>query len=398
VSCPGGLREWDGAERDWSERVALVAGRIGLPQQLAIADASNATELRMPDWPAVPARIRACLGRERADRLLDARDTSNVGTGRVAFQEEYAEWRLVMDDGGPVRFELTTELADYWELLARHNPAKVIELIGDFAREDVDPSAVFGSHDPFGKTSTEEARGDAFLETMLGRSSVGEDPTKPGPYNNGAKAITCLLRTDNTLRALINLVVAAAATPQLIVDAESREGRCPSGSEAISVLEENSAQDCRNSDPVVVERIVRLATEGRLIRFDDPIGIYIVDVQTAELVGPRGEGIPREWWNLGRQEPGVDGLPRFQRLALEIPEEAGFDLWQVRSRRTGHTIARGAELAELVQLGVYVRVSEREQLQIDIPQRPARPVVRCHDQLACALLRELAQEVEGAVS
>lgn len=398
MSCPGGLREWDSAERDWSERVAKVAGQIGLLPQLAKADASNATELRMPDWPAVPARIRACLGRERADRLLDARGASNVGMGRVAFQEEYAEWRLVMGHAGPVRFELTTELADYWELLARHNPAKVVELVGDFAREDVDPAAVFGPHDPFDKTSTEDSRADAFLETMLGRSSVGEGPTKPGPYNNGAKAIAFLSRTDNTLGALINLVAAAAAAPQLIVDAESKEGRFPSGSEAISALEEKGAQDCRNSDPVVVERIVRLATEGRLIRFDDPIGIYIVDVQTAELVGPRGERIPREWWNLGRQEPGIDGLPRFQRLALEIPEKAGFGLWQIRSRRTGRPVARGAELAELVQLGVYVRVSEPEQLHIAIPLRPARPIISCHDRLACTSLRELAQDVEGAIS
>ena len=372
MSAPGALEEWNGSAAAWEARVTETLGALDLPEQLKQATKGNATELRIPDWPAVPARARARFGRREADRMCDERAADGDDVGRTSLQDEYAEWRVVRDEcGRAVRFELTTELADYWELLARYAPARAIDVVGEFAGVPVGRSAVFGAHNPFGATSTEDSRANAFCAEMLGRDRDGNGlGRRPGQYNNGAKAITCLARKDNSLAALAKLVAAAAAAPQLVVDPESGEARFPSGSEAIPTLWEESAKDGRNSDPVVVERIVRLATEGRTIRFDDPAGVHIVDVQLDELTDPGGAPLPREWCKLGRHGPPLpDGLARAQRLELEVPADAGFRLGEVRSRRTGTAIVHGAQIAELVQLAVYVRCGPRDAIAVDVPLR-----------------------------
>lgn len=395
MTAPGGLVELGERVSTWDAKVGEVAGRLNLSPALSAADRDNAKELRVPDWPAVPARIRACLGRARADRLLDARNASG-DTGRSLFQEEYAEWRVVRDADGPVRFELTTELADYWELLARYDPARLVELVGDFADDSsVTPIEVFGGHDPFADTSTKDDRAEAFSRAFVGRNLEGKSIGRPREFNNGERAITCLSRDDNTLGALINLV-AASAKPILIVDSKSDEPRFPSGSEAIPQLRAGAAQDCRASDPLVVERIVRVATEGRLVRFDDPIGIYIVAVQRHDLLDPDGQPVPEDWLQLTRHGPSLgDSLARHQRLKLEAPRDARFKLSDLRSRRTGERIAMGAQIAELIELGVYVRVSEPDRLPIDAPPRPQPRLTPCARRDECAQVEADAARLEG---
>lgn len=382
----------------WDERVARVACGLEFPLPPAVADAdpSNATELRVPDWPAVPARVRACLGVGRTDHLFDARHPSGH-TGRSLFQEEYAEWRVVRDADGPVRFELTTELSDYWELLARHTPKLLVKLVREFA-DDPTPTAaeVFGGHDPFSATSDEDARAEAFSRAFRGvQDSEGNRLAPRGAFNNDQRAITCLSRTDNTLGALINLV-AASATPILVADRESGERRFPSGSEAIPQLRKGSAQDCRASDPLIVERIVRVVTEGRLVRFDDPIGIYIVAVQHQDLLDPDDQPISKQWLQLTRHGPDLgDGLARPQRLTLEAPQDTGIKLSDLRSRRTGERITSGAQIAELIEVAVYVRISGPNQLPVKPVVLDQRPLEPCAQRNECQGAERAAARLEG---
>ncbi len=393
MAAPGGLTELGEDAGAWDARVADKVARAGAPLALTAAGRGNATELRVPDWPAVPARIRACLGRQRADRLMDTTTESGGDLGRTMLQEEYAEWRVVRDDRGPVRFELTTELSDYWELLARHAPRTALDLVSGFAGHQVPAEALFGDHDPFGAASTGDERAAAFNATMLGIDRRGERVARRGPYNDGTAAITCLARGDNTLAALVRLV-AGAAVPRLVLDSTGEGVRFPSGSEAIAWMPTGSAQDCRNSDPVVVERLTRLATEGRPIRFDDPVGVYILDVQGFDLLCPGDEPLPREWLELSRQGELADGLARHQRLTLDIPADAGFSLAQLRSARTGRTIEHGAQIAELVQLGVYLRVGDRESVPVDVSPRPAPETPACGGDAACEGVRRDASRLE----
>lgn len=397
VAAPGGLTELGGDIDQWDEHVAEVTASLKPPLCLTHANRANATALRVADWPAVPVRARACLGEIRADRLCDARAPSGE-TGRRLFQEEYAEWRVVRDGDGPTRFELTTEFGDYWVLLARHQPDHLVELVADFAGiPSLDQTDIFGQPDPRLGETPEEIRAEVFSRRFLGRSLDDEQwRGRPGPFNSGERAITCLSRSDNSLVALINLVVASAISLR-IRDRVDGELRFPSGSEAIPELAERSAQDCRASDPLVAERIVRLATEGRLLRFDDPVGIYIVALQSQDLLDPGGQPIPDAWVQRTRQGPPLsDGLARHQRLTLEIPKDAGFKLSDVVSRRSGKKIRWGAQIAELVELAVYVRVGDEGTVPEEPELLPPTDPAPCARRPECEDLENLAARIENS--
>lgn len=393
VGAPGGLTELGEELGSWDARVAEVTASVKPPPSLTQANRTNATELRVPDWPAVPVRARACLGGGLADQRCDAHLSSGE-TGRLFFQEEYAEWRVLRDEAGPTRFELTTELGDYWVLLARHRPERLVELVSEFADEpSLGAAEVFGDLD----SDTSDARAEAFSRRFLGRSLTDKKwRGLPGPLNNGERAITCLSRGDNSLSALVNLV-AASAVALHITDGVDGEPRFPSGSEAIPRLTGNAAQDCRASDPLIVERIVRVATEGRPIRFDDPIGVYIAAVQSQDLLDPGGRPIPDEWFERSRQGPPLaDGLVRHQRLTLEVPQDAGFDLSDIISRRTGEPIRWGAQIAELVEIAVYVRVGDPGIVQVEADLLPPADPVPCAARDECAGLQESAALIQAA--
>lgn len=396
MAAPGGLTELEEALEHWDAHVADVTASLNPPPSLTQATAANATELRVADWPAVPVRARSCLGGGRADRLCDVHAPSGE-TGRMLLQEEYAEWRVLRDEDGPTRFELTTELGDYWMLLARHQPERLLALVADFADvSTLTPAEVFGDLASTTAESPAELRAEAFSRRFLGRSLKDENwRGRPGPFNNGERAITCLSRVDNTLGALINLVVASAAALR-VRDRVDGQPRFPSGAEAIAQLREGAAQDCRASDPVVVERIVRVTTEGRPVRFDDPIGIYIVAFQSQDLLDPSGEPIPEEWVDRSRQGASVaDGLVRHQRLTIEVPKDAGFKLGDLVSRRSGERIRWGAQLAELVELAVYVRVGEAGTVPVEPRLLSATDPEPCAQRRECETLARSAELLEG---
>jgi hypothetical protein len=194
-----------------------------------------------------------------------------------------------------------------------------------------------------------------------------------------------MIEGSNTLSALINLV-AAAGEPHLVTDPLSGETRFVSGSEAIQVIRDGAAQDCRNSDPVVVERVVRLASEGRLIAFDDPIGVYIQGVQNQQLLQPDGSEVPSEWFDLGRglgSDEASDQRPRHQRLVFQVPDDLDFSLADLTQRTTNEPIRHGAQVAELVQLGVYVRTSAAEAVEVELKPEPLPRVTPCVERADC---------------
>lgn len=357
MRSPGWLDELgpDGQEA-WAARVTSALGKLGAPTTPADPDAPP--EHRSVDWPGYPARIGACLGRDRALALLDWTVAGVGDLGRLRHQEEYLEWRVVREGDRPRRIEMTTELSDYWEVLAAHEPDRTIELVSSFARERVHWREVY-TKDPNLPSATPESRAKSFAKRMLfssddrSRSAV----LRVSPYNTGERALCCMLHPSNTLGALLHLALRAMRHGILIEDPVTGRTRYPSGSEAISMSMGNAAQDGRNSDPVIVEHLVRLVTEGRTVGLDDPIGIAIRGVQRSALAQPNGDAVPEEWFTFGRglrADEAPDGRQRCQRLTLEVPVEAGF-VDDLIVRRTGERLRFGGQLAALVQLGVFLR-------------------------------------------
>jgi hypothetical protein len=359
-----GREAWDAQSAAALQTAVDDLAKDGKRPDSLTADPARTAELRIPDWPAFPARIGACLGAERALALLDWRPPEEGDLGRIRHQEEYLEWRLAREDQRVRRIEMTTEFPEYWQVLAAHEPKRILALVAAFAREsEIPPEAVYGSLDPFDTAVTPSDRQAAFSQTMLPpkRGESREALKRVSRYNDGTSALCCMVQPSNTLGALFALV-ASAARPLLVRDSTTKRARFASGSEAINTLGA-AGVDGRNSDPLVVERVTRLATERRPIGFDDPVGVYIRGVQRHELAQPDGTDVPESWFEFGRGVAAAeapDGLQRRQRLILEAPPDADFALSDLVVRRTGERLRFGGQLAALVQLTLYVRTGTPE--------------------------------------
>ena len=297
-------------------------------------------------------------------------------------QEEYCEWRTIRNESGVVtRIEFTTELAAYWRILATHDPQRTLEVVSEFAREIVHPEAVYGLSNPLRASPDERAEG--FAHTMF-------SPQTAGPYNWGPRGICCMVQGTNTLDALLKLAV-SASRPRLTRDADESV-RLPTANEMVPPIE---AQLGRSSDPVLVERLCRLALEGRAIGFDDPLGIYISAIERTRLRCPDGSHVPAEWFQFDRGVDAAsadDGRARYQRVVFEVPEDAGFVIGDLVDVATEERIRSGAQIADLLQLVLNLRVGEpTHPVDVElISPREQNDPTRCDDLIAALADEESA--------
>ncbi len=340
---PGGLRDLDdGGRAAWTEAVAscmrAAVPAAGHPFLLPRAD-RRTPAVTGPDWTGLPARVAGCLTRARALALLDT---------ERRLQEEYLEWRTVRDRGGAIRrVELTTELRDYWRVLAAHEPARTVDLVGELTGRAVEPEDLYGVRAPAALDHAGRER--AFAATTI---------AAPNHLNDGRSGICFMTHDSNDLGSLVALV-AAAATPCVLRDPVSGRSRCATAGEVIPLLRD-AALARRASDPVIVERLGRLAFERRLVALDDPVGVYVQGVEHARLRTPDGSPVPPEWFTRGRgmsADASPDGRARHQRVVLEVPAGEGLAVSDLVDAATELPIRHGAQIAELLQLRVLLRMS-----------------------------------------
>lgn len=362
---PGNLTELGQAGRaQWAERIQQrVAGAakglgLDLPSRFVVAAPDDRTRHRtLVDWPGLPLRPVDCIGRHQALPLLD---WAPPGVGRQqSLQEEYLEWRVVSDGARIQRVEFTTELGDYWSVLAGEDPATTMKLVAGFAREQqVDPQAVYGDCDPFHPSTTPREREATFTRRMI-------EGDNQSPYNDGRSAITCMTQSTNSLSSLVQLTL-AAAHPRVVRDRWSGQLRCLTCEELVPLLS-GSAQLGRASDPVLVERLARLAYEGRVVALDDPIGVYIQSAEYTRLRTPSGDVIPPEWFSFNRGTPASDDgdhPARWQRATLEVPPDAELFVSDLIDVTTDEKITFGGQIADLIQVAVVLRVSTADAVDV----------------------------------
>lgn len=386
MQAPGQLDDLDAAGLDaWARRIdncvtSIVAGLTDGPNPYVVHPPNEFTTAHTTvDWTGLPARPVVCLSRAHALELLDHANPHEQ-QGR-ALHEEYVEWRVVRDDTDIQRIEFTTELSDYWRVLAAYQPRRALELVTEFARAPVNPIDLYPGCDPFDSTTTVEQREAAFVEAMLADES-------PSPYNDGRSAITFMAQRSNTLSALVNLVL-IATRPTVTLDASDASVRCVTCDEIIPLLG-GAAQSGRQSDPILVERVIRFAYEGRLIAFDDPLGVYIQGFETHRLRTPDGQPITNEWLTLSRGHGPLqpDGIARWQRLTLEPPAGNDTRVSELVDVATEQPIRYGGQVADLVRVAVVFRVSDPDHGPVG-PLTPTQPAATPFDEACgCSDLRE----------
>lgn len=307
-SPPGGLNDLtrDADLQAWSDTVsALLDARITAGGQLfnPVTHPRAGLQPRRIPWLAAPQTVWDHRERDEARAHVDnPANRRDSGAG----QNEYAEWFTHRDpaDDEVVGVDLTTELPDYWDFLGQRLSRAEL---GDVYRQ-LYPAAT-----------------DAQL-----RNASGYNPRNQWNTTRGAMH---LIGEINDLDPNA-LGVVAGAIPW----------RFNAAGRVVDV------QDCGmgqfHADPTIVANLNRLAREGRAITLADPLGIYIIDLDTSGWETPDGSD-PNDLVTFSRGTP-----PMHARVA--VPPGRGFRLCDVRI--AGERIRWGSQVAERTVVGITALV------------------------------------------
>jgi hypothetical protein len=382
VELPGYVDDLAAAGRaEWQARAAdsvvQAVADFGSEDSSLRVELAHDSALVSVEWTGLPERVASCLTRRKTLELLDAAPAFSGG-GR-ALQEEYVEWRVVRSGSQIQLIELTTELPEYWALLAACNPERLLALVAEFAGEtQVAVGDVFGRADALDPRVSPEERECGFRGQMLGAGT--------SPYNDGCRAICCMRQQSNTLFSVAALA-AAASTPRLVVDTLDGHSRALRCSESILFFRQGAARLGRASDPLLVERLAQIAFQGREVALGSPLGLYMQKVEPGRLLTPDGSSVPEAWFQFSRGGIGPDGRRRFQRLTFEVPAEEGFCISDLVDLATERPIEYGGEIADLVSVALFLRVSEEGSLAA--PTEPVEIPGGFGDSEGCSELHEL---------
>jgi len=195
--------------------------------------------------------------------------------------------------------------------------------------------------------------------------------------------------------ALMMLALAAASC-RVVRDPAGGNLRCLTCVEAVPLIE--NATLGRASDPVLVERLGHLAYEGRVVAFDDPVGVYMQDVEHKRLRTPSGDVVPAEWFTFSRglgADGSRDGRALHQRVTFEVPSEEGFVVGDLVDVATERSLRYGGEVADLIRLVVGFRVSRADTLAVDRAS-PVELDASSGGDVGCAQIRRYEQRAAGA--
>jgi len=267
-SPPGSVDDLspDGRDR-WSEDLGdlIAASRKG---NAKVPNDSPRPQFFNPlDTPEAPDRTTAVLrwgAFPRKLTRLPAPERWIRGESRDD-QEEYCEWSADRDEQGRITAAyFTTEVPSYFHLLADDGAdhMRLLEVYRERVSEDVQ------------------------LKDLITPSNQ----YKPRNRWNRARAMH-MIQGANTLPAAVLLVA------QSTIVRRSEQGTLSNANELIRCGV--NADPDRNSDPLIVAEINRLARRGASISFADPVGLYLDGLRTDGWATPDGAD-PQAFWKVTR--------------------------------------------------------------------------------------------------
>lgn len=308
---PGRLTELDGQARAaWSDVVdRMIAVRAAEFAQFYNPRVDDTPAGLIPAevaWPAFPAQVIREVGPGAA--RFDVADTSRDR------QDEYCEWAVERRDDKIVRVTFTTEVPEYWEHIAVHDPDLLLELYRDLVDGRVQPADLFkdGKYDPTNTWNTQ---------------------TQGRPAH--------LVQSTNNLDAAIQLVADATVLRR-------RADGTPVTDRQELVACGDLGEPFRNSDPQIAEIVNDAAALGTEITLLDPIGLYLDGLLTAGMQTPDGADAA-EFWHRERGEPG-----HVVRAAFWVPDDRGYTVGDIKVN--GRQINRGAQIADKVRVRTHAVV------------------------------------------
>jgi hypothetical protein len=356
--------------------------------------------VRAVRWASAPAVPLDCLNR---DESL-TRSLCDFGIrGRHVLHNEYLEYMVIQrqDATGrmrPKRVVMTTELREYWTILAVQAPEFCRDLASGLVGRPLEWPDLYGPGvtDPLELSEDERLRRFSVEVAGDGGGDVIGVPSQPRGRLN-TENLLFMTHPINGLDDLI-FIVMFGAKPYVVRRADGTL-RDPTKFE---IFGNGNPLACRNADPGAATAASAQARSGRKLAFANPLGMYILtepDVlrQQFFLNDAAESEIPEEWIRLSR---GQDGM--HQRLEFGPDDENNLFLddiqvatgAQVSAVRGGYDVAKKVEVGPLLLVEREPSVNPvRPVLVAEIPEAERRP---CSQSPECADIIRLLQEFESA--
>lgn len=387
----------DSLKETWNQTIQTHYERLKLnhPQSKLLAnseDISATAPTNAVRWAANPAVPLDCLdGDEEITRKL-----CNFGIrGRHILHNEYLEYGVInrFKDGvqHSKRIVLTTELREYWTMLAVHEPQLMRSITEQMLNRTVEWDEFYGPGITDPSTLNTDERLSRFSQFVAGDGGglvrgVSSQPV--GSLNRDN--VLFMTHPINGLDDLI-FIVMFGAKAYFVRDGNGTE-REPSKFE---IFGNGNALACRNADPAAALAASAVAREGRTIAFANPLGMYIITdpavLRLSFLIN--GDPIPEEWIRLSR---GTTGM--FQRLEFGPPDEDDHVLEDITVVTGGdeRPLAGGYDIAKKVEVGPLLLVGQSQDLDPSekIFRAPIASPTPCSLSPECPEIKQLRNEFE----
>lgn len=272
------------------------------PTQTETASGTEPTRIA---WAAFPARLlRGSTSEDQRWAQADAdRDE----------QDEYCEWTVERDPDGKLdRVTFTTEVGEYYAHLAERDPNVLLDLYhrNVDARVGLDDLLVSGNYN---------------FANVWNRSTSGR------PAH--------LKQENNRLVAAVALVAEATVpreTHGFLVTTKQELATCA-----------KLGNQFRNSDPQIAAIVNGAARAGAEVTLEDPVGLYIDELNTTGMEAPDGED-PLAFWTIERGSA-LHAL----RASFHVPAERGYKAGDITI--AGRPLQFGAQLADRVTVRINGR-------------------------------------------
>lgn len=355
-SIPGQLRQWSAAISGWIDE-SIQSEIDGFQAQTDPKAQENRCQFFNPSetdpggspiqqaivWNAFPRTLQLGYGEQEAYPIADtlfsmAGPRPGIPTAPPFFvgpiwetlvyrpQDEYCEWRLERDPNTNqiVRITFTSEPPEYWQALHGDtlsdiagdqfvytfpgDPRKLLDLYREFVSLHVQYDDLICHED--------------FIDLSSGSPQVVYQKGAYNPYNrwNTTDGIMHLCQPNNTISAEIKL----AADATVLYQKDGRPVVIPDELVCCAAF----GGSARNSDPTIGGTVNALARPGFWITLQNPIGLYMNDLNTEGWTKPNGEPVdPKEYFRVLR---GDESKGLIERAVLEVPSKEGFTVSDIR--------------------------------------------------------------------
>jgi hypothetical protein len=365
-----------------------AAGPLGRFLARDPAQITNGVVTDTVRWSAAPAEPESCFDTPTA-RALSNWDVR----GRHELHNEYAEYAVVyrFDDQGrrrPKRVEVTTELREYWAMIAEADPEVCLGLARSVLGEPVSMEDLYGPDvgNPLTRTALERRRRFNFY---VAGSGGGGQPVQPQGRLNRERALF-MTHPINGLDDLIYIVAFGAHPYAVRIGMEMRKASL----EEVFIAHEVEYLFCRHADPAAAAGAHAQAFEGRQVAFADPLGIYIQSFAKSRFfVIDSDVDVPDAWVRLSRGKQRLEfGPPDSDPHFLDdIGFEVGGDIHRLQG---GFDIAAATEVGPNLVVGPPSRLTPADLDPFFLAE--ARANILCGESPRCEQLLAFKQAFEAA--